>query len=113
MHEYSIVSALMDRIEQEAAMRHATRVRAVKLRIGEIAGVEVELLKTAYEVVSDDTICGGASLEIEVVPVRWACPRCEARPERGARLLCPVCGGAVRLVTGDEIMLDRLELEVA
>jgi hydrogenase nickel incorporation protein HypA/HybF len=113
MHEYSIVSALMDRIEQEAVRRGARRVRAVKVSIGEIAGVEVELFRTAYQLVSDSTLCAGAALDVEVVPVRWACPRCAAPPEPGARLICPLCGGAVRLVSGDEIMLDRLELEVA
>jgi hydrogenase nickel incorporation protein HypA/HybF len=113
MHEYSIVSALMDRIEQEAGKHGAMRVRAVKVRIGEIAGVEVELFRTAYQLVSDTTMCAGASLDVELVPVRWACRQCQAPPEPGARLVCPRCGGAVRLVSGDEIMLDRLELEVA
>lgn len=113
MHEYSIVSALMDRIALEAGQRGATRVRAVKVRIGEIAGLEVGLFRTAYQLVSERTICAGASLDVEVVPVRWACPQCEAPPAPGARLICPLCGGAVRLVSGDEIMLDQLELEVA
>jgi hydrogenase nickel incorporation protein HypA/HybF len=113
MHEYSIVSALMDRIEKEAAARQATRVRSVRVRIGELAGVEVELFRTAYNLVSDSTICAGAALDVNVVPVQWACPRCEAPPEPGARLICPACGGPVRLVSGDEIMLDQIELEVA
>jgi hydrogenase nickel incorporation protein HypA/HybF len=102
----------MNRIELEAGKHGATGVRAVKVRIGEIAGVEVDLFRTAYQLVSDTTMCAGASLDIEVVPVRWSCPRCEAPPEPGARLICPLCGGAVRLVSGDEIMLDQLELEV-
>jgi len=113
MHEYSIVSALMDRIEQAVDEHHAARVRSVKVRIGEMAGVEVELFRTAYTLVSDTTVCAGATLDVEVVPVRWACPRCDAPPERGARLVCPACGGPVRLLSGDEIMLDRIELEVA
>lgn len=113
MHEYSIVSALMDRIEQEAQGRGATRVRAVKVRIGAMSGVEVDLFRTAYTLVADTTMCAGSSLDVEVVPVRWACPRCEAPPDAGARLICPSCGGAVRLVSGDEIMLEQLELEVA
>jgi hydrogenase nickel incorporation protein HypA/HybF len=113
VHEYSIVSALMDRIEQEAGARGARRVRAVRVRIGAMSGVEVELFRTAYHLVADTTVCAGASLDVQVVPVRWACPRCEAPPEPGARLICPTCGGAVRLVSGDEIVLDQLELEVA
>lgn len=113
MHEYSIVSALMDRIEREASAHQATRVKAVRVRIGEIAGVEVELLRTAYNLVSERTVCSGATLDVTVVPVRWACPSCDAPPEAGARLVCPRCGAPVKLVSGDEIMLDQIELEVA
>jgi hydrogenase nickel incorporation protein HypA/HybF len=113
MHEYSIVSALMDRIEQEVNARQATRVRAVRVRIGELAGVEVELFRTAYNLVADRSVCAGAALDVQVVPVRWACPKCDLPPQPGARLICPGCGAPVRLVSGDEIMLEQLELEVA
>ena len=102
----------MDRIEKEAAVHHATRVRAVRVRIGALAGVEVELFRTAYNLVSGTTICAGAHLDVAVVPVRWACATCNQPPELGARLVCPACGGSVRLTSGDEIMLDRIELEV-
>jgi hydrogenase nickel incorporation protein HypA/HybF len=113
MHEYSIASALMQRIEQEAEAHHATRVKAVRVRIGELAGLEVELFRTAYQVLSQDTVCDGAALEVAVVPVQWECPRCHAPAPAGARLVCASCGVPVRLVSGDEIMLDRIELEVA
>lgn len=112
MHEYSIVSAMMARVEHEAALHQATRVRAVKVRIGERAGVEIGLLRTAYDIVRPGSLCADAPLEIEVVPVRWACQRCAAAPAPGARLQCPCCGAPVRLISGDEILLERLELEV-
>ncbi|MGE0043140.1 MAG: hydrogenase maturation nickel metallochaperone HypA [Vicinamibacterales bacterium] len=112
MHEYSIVSALYDRIAAEAGQRGATAVTAVRVRIGELSGVEVGLLRTAYDTFREGTLCAGAPLDVEAVPALWACRACGASPERGARLVCPDCGEPVRLVQGDEIVLERIELEV-
>ena len=47
MHEYSIVQALFDQIQAAVRARGAISVRRVKVQIGEIAGVDVELLRTA------------------------------------------------------------------
>lgn len=113
MHEYSIVQALLDRVDQEARSRGATRIHAVRVRIGELAGVEVELLRTAYDTIRRGTACEDAPLDIAVTAARWACPSCAAAFPRGAALQCPDCHQPARLASGDEIMLDRIEMEVA
>ncbi len=86
--------------------------RRLWLRIGELSGVEVDLLRTAYEMCRERTICDGAPLEVRQEPARWTCPQCAVEIPRGARLECPACGQAARLASGDEIMLDRIEMEV-
>lgn len=111
MHEYSLVAALIDKVEHEAAERRA-RVRKVHVAIGELAGVELDLLRTAYETFSERTVCDGAELEIHAVPAEWRCPGCQTEIARGALLRCPGCGRPARLVKGDEIVLERLEMEV-
>ena len=112
MHEYSIVQALVDRIEEEVRARGARSVERVVLRIGDLSGVEVELLQTAYLTFRERTVCERAPLEIACVPAVWACRRCGARlPDTGLRQCA--CGGAAELRQGDEVVLDRLELEVA
>lgn len=112
MHEYSIIQALFERVEAEAASRGATAVRRLQVRIGEAAGVEVDLLRTAYGVFRERTLCEGAELSIVPVPARWECPRCGAPVPRGAILRCPDCAVPARLAAGDEIVLDRIEMEV-
>lgn len=113
MHEYSIVQALLSRVEREAASRGATAVHRLWVRIGEVSGVEVGLLRTAYETCRVRTICEGAPLEVTAQAARWECPACAAEIPRGMRLECQACGRPARLVQGDEIMLDRIEMEVA
>lgn len=112
MHEYSLVQSLLERVEREAACRGATAVHRLRLQIGEMSGVETSLLRTAYETFTDRSICAGAELEIVPVAVRWGCPACGT--ERGPRdaLRCAGCGGPVRLLAGDEIVLERIEMEV-
>ena len=112
MHEYSIVQALVERVDAEARARRATAVRRLSIRIGELSGVEVELLTTAYEMFRERTICEGAELDVQTVAARWECPACGRTIGRGNRLSCPTCAVPARLAEGDEIMLDRIEMEV-
>jgi hydrogenase nickel incorporation protein HypA/HybF len=67
MHEYSIVSALVDRVEELADAHPGAQVRKVHVKIGKLAGVEVVLLKTAYETFRPHTVCEAAELAIETV----------------------------------------------
>jgi hydrogenase nickel incorporation protein HypA/HybF len=113
MHEYSIVQALVDRVEREARAHNATAVHRLSVRIGALAGVEAELLASAYEICRTGTLCAGAELRIEPVPARWACPECGREVPTGEVLRCRSCGAAARLASGDEIILDRIEMEVA
>lgn len=111
MHEYSIVASLIDRVQQEAAAHGGTRVHRLHVKIGELAGVEVDLLKTAFDTFRERTICDGAELAIEPVAAAWACTACNRSLERGAILRCDACGRPARLIHGDEIILERIEME--
>ena len=113
MHEFSIVQALMQQVEAQAAARRATRVTRIEVRIGEQSGVDPHLLDRAYGVYRRGTIAERAPLAMTVVPVRWDCPRCGAAIPAGTRLTCRSCGAPARLIEGDELLLDRIEMEVA
>ena len=112
MHEYSLVQSLMERIQAEASARNAVAVHRVRVKIGEMSGVEAELLAGAFDIVRDGTLCAAATLEVVSVPARWACSGCAAPIEAGAILRCPACGKPARLLSGDEILLDQIEMEV-
>lgn len=112
MHEYSIIQALLSRVEAEARARNAITVRRLSVRIGELSGIEPELLASAYEFFRERTLCGAAEMAIEVVAARWVCSACGEALARGAVLTCPICGAPARLEQGDEIVLERIEMEV-
>jgi hydrogenase nickel incorporation protein HypA/HybF len=112
MHEYSIVQALVERVDAEVKSHRAVGVHRLSVRIGELSGVDPELLTTAYHTFREKTVCEGADLDLTIVPARWTCENCGRRIGRGRLLRCHACGSPARLAEGDEIMLDRIEMEV-
>jgi hydrogenase nickel incorporation protein HypA/HybF len=64
MHEYSLVQAMFDRIDDIVRDRGAVSVRRVRVRMGEFSGVDPALFQTAYEVFRVKTWCADAPLEI-------------------------------------------------
>jgi hydrogenase nickel incorporation protein HypA/HybF len=113
VHEYSLVEALVRRVEEEAARRRALSVHRLSVRVGELSGVDPELLATAYETFRAGTICENAPLAMSRVAASWSCPACKKPIERGAILRCASCGEPARLDDGgDALLLDGIEMEV-
>ncbi|HEY6001385.1 MAG TPA: hydrogenase maturation nickel metallochaperone HypA [Anaeromyxobacter sp.] len=113
MHEYSLVEALVRRVEAEAKGRGAVAVHEISVRVGELSGVDPELFRTAYETFRAGTICEKAPLALAHVAASWSCPACRKPIARGAVLRCTACGEPARLDDGgDALMLDRIEMEV-
>ncbi len=113
MHEYSVALSLIERVAVEADKHRARAVRRVSVRLGELSGVEPELLATAFELAREDTCCSAAVLELDYVEARWECEACRAVVDPQAALRCGNCAGPARLVAGDELDLFSLELEVS
>ena len=116
MHEYSIIQSLVESVAAAVGDRaggRAAAVHRVDIAIGDLSGVVCALLATAFENFRDGTVCERASLTIDRVPARWECSRCHGEVARGGFLRCPLCDAPARLAAGDEIVLQRIELEVA
>jgi hydrogenase nickel incorporation protein HypA/HybF len=113
MHEYSIIQSLVDSVAAAVGSRPGAAVHGVHVAIGDVAGVDCTLLATAYDVFRAGTLCENAALKIEKIPVRWECPRCNGEIATGGFLRCAFCDEPAFLASGDEIILERIELEVA
>jgi hydrogenase nickel incorporation protein HypA/HybF len=112
MHEYSLVQGLFDEVAAQAAARGATAVRKVTVGLGELAGVDPELFATAFNTFRPASPHPEAELSIHWVEAAWVCAGCAAPFQRGAVLRCLACGAPGRLATGDELILERIEMEV-
>jgi hydrogenase nickel incorporation protein HypA/HybF len=112
VHEWSIVESLLREVDRHARAHGARSVHRLHVRIGALAGVEIPLLESAYASFRERSCCEHATLDVETVPARWHCPRCAHDLPPRAVLRCDRCGGPVRLASGDEIVLARIEMEV-
>jgi len=112
MHEYSVIQSLIDSVETQAKLHPGAMVKLLRVSIGELSGVDTTLLASAYEVFRGETVCADAVLEIKPVSARWSCTKCDRAIPRGDVLRCAMCDAEVKLTSGDEIVLDQIELEV-
>lgn len=113
MHEYSLVEALVRRVEAEAERRGALRIHSITVSVGELAGVEAGLFRTAYETFRAGTRCESAELRLVEHRAAWACPACRRPIPRGDVLRCPDCDVAAKLdPNSDALLLESIDMEV-
>jgi len=112
MHELSLLEAVRDQALAAASSDGATRITAICLRVGALAGVEVEALRFAFPVVMAGTIAAGAELRIEIEPAQCHCAACDAPfPAPDGCCDCPRCGAiSRRLLRGRDLRLLALEV---
>jgi hydrogenase nickel incorporation protein HypA/HybF len=115
MHELAVCQALIEQVETLAEQHRAVSVSAIIVCVGPLSGIERPLLEQAYEIARAGTIAETADLLFEEVPLVVHCPDCDRQSAVAAsRLVCPLCGNwRTTLVSGDELLLARLELETA
>ncbi len=113
MHELSICMSLMEQLEAIARERDADSIVRVELEVGVLSGVEPDLLENAWPIASSGTIAEQAELHIETGDLIIECSNCGARTSAEPnRLLCGECGSnRTHVVSGDELMLLRVEIE--
>ena len=114
MHELAVCQALLTEVRRAVAA-DAGPVTRIVVRVGPLAGVEPRLLARAFEFARAGGIAAEAELVVESGPVRIECLECRAQADTPPnRLTCPRCGALrTRLVSGDELLLQRVEYRAA
>ena len=113
MHELSIVSSVLDQLEELKKQHAGAQFTKVGLRVGELAGVDVDCLRFGFECVIKDTPWERLALEIEEVQRRQRCPKCAAefQAENWATA-CPHCGEAATItIAGEELQIAYVEVD--
>ena len=108
MHEMSIAMAVVEQVEEAAPAAGATAVEAVRLQVGELAGVVPEALAFCFELACSGSVLEGAELLVEPVAARARCAPCAVEWPVGMPpdLVCPRCDGTrAELLTGRELQI--------
>jgi hydrogenase nickel incorporation protein HypA/HybF len=115
MHELSVCLSLLDQVRAIAAERGASRVTRIELKIGPLSGIERDLLLNAWPLASAGTLAVDAEIIVDESEVVVRCNTCGAESTaQPNRLVCGKCGDfRTVLQSGDEMILERLELDSA
>lgn len=113
MHEVSICESILDILKDEAKKNEASKVTAVRLKIGELSGVVEDALRFAFEVVTKGSIAEGASLVVEEVPLTARCKACGKEFHIvGYAFSCKHCESPeIEVVSGREMQIEDIDLE--
>ncbi len=113
MHEMSLAQGVLQLIEASAQRQPFSRVLAVWLEIGELAGVEPDAMKFCFDAVTRGSVAEGARLEIVAAPGAAWCLQCAATVAVGELFgACPHCGShEVQVTGGTELRVRELEVD--
>jgi len=114
MHELGIATSILETVEKEAARRPDLRFEKVGLRIGALAGVDIDALTFGWEAIIKETQWASLLLEIEQVPRKNRCEQCGWVFEVHdiTELNCPRCRAFPTFnVSGDELEIAYIEAE--
>ncbi|MCK4237084.1 MAG: hydrogenase maturation nickel metallochaperone HypA [Candidatus Krumholzibacteria bacterium] len=104
---------LLCTVEKAACEEGNRSVKVVHLKIGEAAGVSIDALNFAFEVLSKGTVAEGGKLDFERVPLRISCRDCGSKCEMEEFiLLCKVCGSSnIEIISGREMEVDYILID--
>jgi len=101
MHEMSLAEGVLGIIESAQRRQGFDRVKAVRMEIGALAGVEVEALRHCLEIVLMGSVARDASIDFNIKPGSGFCLDCgQTVPITTLYADCPRCSGAHVQATG-------------
>ena len=113
MHEFSIVQSLLAQCEEQAKQNSANKITKVVVKIGVLSGVEIDLLKSAFETFKEKTVCNDAKFVAHLQPVVVKCIECnQENTLKNYEYICPNCQSPnLQVLDGEDMYLMSLEME--
>ncbi|MEG1257314.1 hydrogenase maturation nickel metallochaperone HypA [Clostridium sp.] len=111
MHEASVATEICDIVLLACKENYIFKVFKVILELGEFSCIQEEQLQFAFEIIIENTIIEGASLNIERVPATGYCKGCDITfPITFTDKICPRCNLVSEIVsTGYETSVKSIE----
>ncbi len=112
MHEMSVAQNIIEIVKESIVHEGGAKVRTVRLKVGEFAGIVPESLEFCFNSLIDGTSLQGASLSIDYIPLLARCNTCNtlSRLEYGF-FVCRTCGSRdIKMVSGTELQVVDIEL---
>jgi len=113
MHEIAVAQNILDIVREKIDHKDESKVKTIRLKIGELAGVVFESLLFCFDVLKEGAALPNATLDIEHIPITARCNNCNniSRLEYGV-FFCPLCSSTdLVLLTGNELNIIEIELD--
>ena len=116
MHELSVTRSILQILLRKAEEERLQRITRVFLVVGAMQDYQTEWMQRYFDRLSEGPPAQGAVIEVQRVPLRFGCQKCQTvftLDLRGdAPLVCPQCGSeAYNMLSGREFYVDRIEAE--
>jgi hydrogenase nickel incorporation protein HypA/HybF len=114
MHELSIVSSIVDSVNETLTAYPGAKVKEVRLRVGSLAAVIEDSLQFCYGIATEGTLLEGSKLVVKMLPVVMHCDRCgqDVEIDGVQSFRCSQCGEPVSdLRQGRELEIESIEID--
>ncbi len=114
MHELTVVSNIFNIILETARENNLSKISKITLKVGRQRHLAPDLMKFAFDSVSDNTIAAGAVLKIERVDITMECSSCgHIFKVENNTYMCISCGsGSLKTLSGKDLLIESIEGEV-
>lgn len=113
MHELSVMSGIIEVIENSAKENNIHKIKKVKLVVGQMSNAVPDALTMAFDMLKGaGPFTEDAILEIDFINTRVRCHECECefQPGDGYIFICPQCKGLhTEVIEGEQLYVDYFE----
>ena len=112
MHEFGIATEIVKVVKETVASQPVKRLISVTVEVGQLAMVNPEQLKFSFEIITEGGPFEGAEMNVEMLPAVAKC-KCGFEGALGDEdYVCPKCGGMYELLSGRDISVKNLKVEL-
>ncbi len=113
MHELSLAENILEIVRESVSSNGGGRLKSVKVRIGELAGVVPDSLDLCFTALTKGTELENAKLDIERCGIVAHCRDCGIDSVvEGMTFKCPACGsGNIKVISGNELQVMEIEVD--
>ncbi len=122
MHEFSIMVDIVQAALKSMENYEVENVEKVFLDVGELTFLNPRQLQFSFEVLTKDNALKGADLIIDVMKPEVECISCDYKGSLDNRseedhfriplIFCPKCRGGVKLLSGRECVLRKIQMNL-
>jgi hydrogenase nickel incorporation protein HypA/HybF len=113
MHELSVTESILEIALRHAQKAGATRIAVLNLVVGQLSSLVDDSVQFYWDIISEDTLAEGATLNFRRISVELGCLDCNERYQpHSDDLACPACGSIrIKVLSGEEFYVESIEVQ--